>query len=97
MLVLLDDRSVMGRFARRLLHKKVYRISDFLVRLNHDVNQTKYHVVLGHNSVVDHFDADMPDHSWDLITVPHVLNGIATGGGLVGKCTFLFFVCKVYY
>lgn len=55
------------------------------------MHQNKFHVVLGHNSVVNRVDANMPEHSWDLVTVPHVLNGIATGGGLVGNYIFILF------
>lgn len=83
--MVLDDRSVMAHFARMLLHDKVYRISDFLVRLNHNPDVTKYHLCLTHTSVVEQYEASMPEHCWDLVTVPHVITGLADTGGLIGN------------
>ena len=84
MLIVIDDRSVMARFSRVLLHEKVYRISNFLVRLNHKLDETKYHLNLTHTSVVERVEAQMPEHCWDLVTVPHVITGLADTSGLVG-------------
>ena len=74
----------MARFSRLMVHDKVYRISNFLVRLNHKVDETKYHLNLTHTSVVERVEAQMPDHCWDLVTVPHVITGLADTSGLVG-------------
>lgn len=84
MLVVLDDRSVIARFSRILMHDKVYRMSEFFVRLNHNPDLTKYHLSLTHTSVIERYDAVMPEHCWDLVTVPHVMTGLVDIGGLVG-------------
>lgn len=62
MLVVIDNRSVMARFARRLVQQKVYKISDFIVCLNHDPKETKFHLCLQHNSSVERVDMSMPEH-----------------------------------
>lgn len=85
LLLVLDDRSLIKRFSRVFLHQKVYRISDFLVRMNHNPAETKYHLTLTHSSVVESCDAAMPEHCWDLVTVPYVITGLADNGGLIGK------------
>lgn len=84
MLIVIDDRAVMRRFSRLLIPQKVYRIRDFLVRLNHDPSVEKYHLNLAHASVVERHDADMPEHCWDIVTVPHVIHGLVVGDGLIG-------------
>lgn len=89
MLIVIDDRSVMARFSHLLLHQKVYRISEFLVRLNHNPDLTNYHLSLTHSSVVERVEAEMPEHCWDLVTVPHVITGLVDTDGLIGKFVFL--------
>lgn len=88
----MDDRSVIRRFGRLFFHDKVYRISGFLVRVNHDPVHTKYHLSLEHTSCVELWDANLPEHCWDLVTVPHVLSGLVTGEALVGLCFVFLFV-----
>ena len=85
LLLVLDDCSLIKRFSRVFLHQKVYRISDFLVRMNHNPAETKYHLTLTHSSVVESCDAAMPEHCWDLVTVPYVITGLADDGDLIGK------------
>ena len=90
MLIVLDDSSVTRRFGHGFLEEKVYKISDFMVRMNIHPVDTKYHLNLLHTSVVQPFNATMPEHCWDLITVPHVLNGLVTDGGLIGMISFIY-------
>ena len=92
MLIVIDERSVMARFSRVLLHEKVYRISNFLVRLNHNLDETKYHLNLTHTSVVERAEAQMPEHCWDLVTVPHIITGLADTSGLAG----IVYTCSIY-
>lgn len=63
MLLVLDDRSLMARFSHRLIHEKVYRMSNFLVRLNHNLSKMKYHLSLTHTSSVERIESTMPGHA----------------------------------
>lgn len=84
MVVVLDEESVISRFASLIAEDRCYKISHFAVQRNAEGKTKEYHIKLLQMSHLTFADDYLPKHCFNLQTVSHVLCGMCKPGSLVG-------------